>query len=130
MSESRVLVVEDNQIIREVMLQYLNRLGLNCYSVTTGEESVELAEYFDLVLMDIELPGISGLEAAKQIRLREKRKGLQAVPVVATTSHDNRSECLAAGMNDHCCKPIFQEDLSRLLRQWLFEQPQKLRLLG
>jgi CheY-like chemotaxis protein len=127
---SRVLVVEDNPVVRQMMLNHLNGFSLNCYAVTTGEEAIALAEYFDLILMDCQLPGISGVEATKQIRLKEARKQLQPVPIVATTSLTNRTEFLKAGMNDHYCKPISQANISRILDDWIFCQPQRLRELG
>ena len=126
----RVLVVEDDPVIRTAMLSYLNALGLNCYAVTTGEESVDLAEYFDLVLMDVELPGISGVEATQMIRRREQKRGLDEVPIIATTSNDNREECIAAGMNDHHMKPIKLQNLGAILKEWMSESQPKLRLLS
>jgi CheY-like chemotaxis protein len=103
---------------------------LNCYAVSTGEEGVALSEYFDLILMDIQLPGISGLEASTRIRLNEAESQLQAVPIVAITSFPNRAECLLAGMNDHFEKPISKTEIAQILEHWVFGQPHKLRELG
>ena len=130
MNKSRVLVVDANPVTRELMVQYLDNLEVNYYAVISGEESIDLSEFFDLVLIDSDLPGISGFETATQIRQSEKEKGVRAVPLIATTIHDNRRECIAAGMNDHFLKPVAQGDLQKLLARWLLEQPQKLRLLG
>jgi two-component system sensor histidine kinase/response regulator len=124
---SRVLLVEDDPLIRSVMLHNLAKTNSGCYAVASGEEAVELAEFFDLILMDVELPGISGLEAAKRIRQCEITNGWGTVPVVATTIWDNRAECLAAGMNDHYLKPLLRDDLARLLREWTFERPYSAR---
>ena len=127
---SRVLVVEDSPVVRRVMLNHINAYPLNCYAVTTGEEAVDLAEYFDLILLDVQLPGISGLEAAMQIRLKEAKKQLQPVAIVATTTLSNRAECLMAGMNDYISKPVLPGDISRILNDWVFRRPQQLRELG
>ena len=127
---NRVLVVEDNEIVREAMLHHINSLGVNCYAVTTGEEAIELAEYVDLIFMDIDLPGINGVEAARRIRKREEEKLLEPVTIVATTCGDNKTDCLTAGMNDYQPKPIYRNDVKRLIERWLFSQPQKVRLLG
>lgn len=127
---SRILVVEDSPVIREIMQWQLNSLGINCYAVITGEEAVEIAEFFDLVLMDVQLPGVSGIEATRQIRRRERQKGLEPVPIIAITSLDNRTECLSAGMNDHYNKPVSRDLLERLLNRSVLSRPPKMRLLG
>jgi len=127
---SRVLVVEDNEMIRKAMLKILGKYKLNIYSIESGEEAIELAQFFDLILMDVKLPGISGVEATRRIRQREKQKGLSRVPIVATTGGGNRGECLAAGMDDFMQKPINPEDIEMLLERWIFSQPQTKRLLG
>jgi CheY-like chemotaxis protein len=127
---SRVLIVEDDPLIREVMQRQLNSLGVNCYAVTNGEEAVELAEFFDLVLMDVQLPGISGLEATRKIRSFERERNLPSTVIVATTSSGDRSSCIAAGMDDYCQKPVMRADLKRILREWLAAQPERQRLLG
>jgi CheY-like chemotaxis protein len=127
---NRVLVVEDNMVIREIMLRQLNSFGVNCYAVECGEEAVELAEFFDLILMDVQLPGISGIEATKRIRSIEREKHLDATAIVATTSCNNRNACLAAGMDDYYSKPVKRADMEGLLNRWIFNRPQKFRLLG
>ncbi len=127
---SRILIVEDNPMMREALLRQVSRLDVHRYAVKTGEESVELAEYFDLIMMDVNLPGISGVEATRQIRQREKERGLEPVVIVATTTDDNRFECLSAGMNDFYKKPLSQHDLSELVAKWIAGRPQKLRFLG
>ncbi|MCC6979828.1 MAG: response regulator [Candidatus Melainabacteria bacterium] len=126
----RVLVVEDNVIMREVMLTHLNNLKVNCYAVTTGEEAIDLAEYFDLILMDIDLPGINGVEAARQIREREEQNCLEPAVIVATTSGDNESECLAAGINEFQQKPLYRVDVKTIVERWLLSRPRKKRSLG
>lgn len=127
---NRVLVVEDNAVIRQIVLRHLHAMNVNCYGVISGEEAVDLAEFFDLVLMDVQLPGITGIEACAEIRRIEKQKNLQAVPIVAITATDCRRECLAAGMDDYFQKPVSRKELSNILDDWLFCRPQKQRLLS
>lgn len=127
---NRVLVVEDNAVIRQVTLRHLHKLGINCYGVISGEEAVDLAEFFDLVLMDVQLPGISGIEACSEIRKVERQKNLQAVPIIAITTNDCRKECLAAGMDDYFNKPVNRDELASILDEWLYCRPQKHRLLS
>lgn len=122
---NRVLIVEDNKIKREVMQRYFNGLKVNCYAVKTGKEAVDLAEYFDLIFMNIDLPGIDGKEATRRIRAIEREKCLNPAVIVATTSGDNDLECLAAGMNEVCRKPLYRPDFERLIRRWIITQPQK-----
>lgn len=127
---SRVLVVEDNPVIREIMLRQIRSFGVNCYSVVSAEEAVELAEFFDLILMDVQLPGISGIEATRRIRSKERAKHLQRTSIVATTASETRATCLAAGMDDFCSKPVKRADLERVISLWISNQPERMRLLG
>jgi len=118
----RVLVVEDSPVMREVTLAILNSMKVRCYSVMTGEEAVELADYFDLILMDIDLPGISGWEASRRIRRREKLKQAQPVPIVAITSNLEIEQAFLAGMNDYFRKPIARRELELILKKWLHNE--------
>jgi two-component system sensor histidine kinase BarA len=103
---------------------------VNCYAVTRAEEAVELAEFFDLILMDVELPGMSGIEATRVIRRKEQSRRWQPVPIIATTCTDRKAECLSAGMNAFCPKPVLRDDVEAILEQWLYGKPPRLRLLG
>lgn len=126
----RVLVVEDTPIIRDVLVTQLHKLGLNCYAVESGEEAVELAQYFDLIFMDLNLPSISGLEATRRIRKNERDGNLEPVAIVANTNGSNRTECLSAGMDDFCPKAVTRDAVEDIVARWLFARPTKLRLLG
>ncbi len=127
---NRILVVEDNKIVRDAMLSYINSFDVNCYAVTTGEEAVDLAEYFDLIFMNVDLPGISGVEAARRIRQREKDKRLDPVALVATTRGCIEHECFEAGMNDILRKPLTRNAVGTLIERWVLSKPRKLRLLN
>lgn len=107
----RVLVIEDNTSNIYLIDYILSRTGFEVLKAVTGEEGVELAlkEKPDLVLMDIQLPGIDGLEATRRIRRAE---GEEHVPIVALTSFamtGDRERALAAGCTGYIEKPINPE---------------------
>ena len=117
----RVLVVEDNAINRELAVELLEDLGLVVEVAVDGREGVEKVhrEPFDLVLMDIQMPVLDGLSAAREIR---SDKRFAALPIIAMTAHamsGDRDKSLAAGMNDHLTKPIDPEQLAVTLSHWL-----------
>ena len=117
-----VLVVEDSEINRTLALRQLEILGLSGVAVESGEQALELLaiEDVDLVLMDWNLPGISGVDATMSIR----SGGLVAddVPIIAMTANvlaGDREACLAAGMNDHLAKPVALDDMRQMMELWL-----------
>lgn len=116
----RVLVAEDNQIMREVLEQQLRRLGVAEVRVAEdGGEVVGLleAEPFDLVLMDLQMPTVDGLRATRLIRAREKAVGGHT-PIIAVTANamqGERERCLAAGMDGYLTKPVRQDELAEAL---------------
>jgi signal transduction histidine kinase/CheY-like chemotaxis protein len=118
----RVLVAEDdpgNQKVIEVMLR---RVGLTVELVGTGEDALVRATQseWDLVLMDMQMPVMDGLEATR--RLRERLGGERRLPIVALTANarpEDRDACIAAGMDDFLSKPIRQGELRACLERWL-----------
>ena len=115
----RILVAEDNQINRLVVLTQLRKLGHQAEAVVNGVEAVEraTAEDYDLVLMDCQMPLMDGYEATR--RIREARP--DRTPIIAVTANamsGDRDRCLAAGMDDFISKPIDMKLLSRLLAVW------------
>ena len=117
----RILLVEDNEINQQVAMELLTTIGLNVKIANNGQEGLEfaLAETFDLILMDIQMPIMDGLTATKLIRKEEK---LKDIPIVAMTAHamsGDKEKSLAAGMNDHVTKPIALEKLVETLNYWL-----------
>jgi PAS domain S-box-containing protein len=117
---SRILVVEDNVVNREVALGLLRKLGHAAVAVNNGAEALEEMNQgnYDLVLMDCEMPVMDGFEATRQLRLSAHR----GVPIIALTANamsDDRARCLRAGMNDHLAKPIDVNRLKDVLDKWL-----------
>ena len=121
----RLLLVEDDPLNREVALDQLERLGLAADVAENGAQAVDLARAtaYDLILMDMQMPVMDGLEATRCILALP---GRQRTPIVAMTANafaENRAACLAAGMVDHLSKPVDQAALRRSLARWLPAAP-------
>jgi len=126
----RVLLVEDNDINREIGVQLLQQFGLDVVEASHGQEAIEVYRAIlddpdgapiDLVLMDVQMPGMDGLTAAAALR-RIEHPAAASVPIVAMTAHgtrEDRERSLVAGMNDHLTKPVDPNDLARTVRRWL-----------
>lgn len=117
----RILVVEDHNVLRGLVLQQLKLLGYEAIGVSSGLEAIEklLREEFDLILMDVSMPQMDGIEASQQIRRIEHIAKQQRIPIVATTGISNRRACLEAGMDDFLEKPVLLENLRQTLDRWL-----------
>ena len=110
-SAANILVVDDNTIIHSLFESVCDRYNLNIQCVINGQEAVDvLAEKdFSLILMDLEMPIMGGLEATRIIRQREKEKRSKRTPIIAisgTTMSNPSFKCLSAGMDDFIAKPI------------------------
>jgi signal transduction histidine kinase/CheY-like chemotaxis protein len=115
----RVLVAEDNAVNQEVFTLLLRKAGCAVELAGTGAEAVAAVERtkFDLVLMDLQMPEMDGLRAARLIRAREKAQGTR-VPIVAVTANalsGERERCLAAGMDGYLAKPVRGPELLGLI---------------
>jgi signal transduction histidine kinase/ligand-binding sensor domain-containing protein/ActR/RegA family two-component response regulator len=112
----RILLAEDNSINQRVALLMLEMLGYSADVAGNGLEVLEALrrQRYDLVLMDVQMPEMDGLEAARRIR-EEWRDGPWIVATTANALRSHREECLAAGMDDYLTKPVGLDDLSRVL---------------
>jgi two-component system, sensor histidine kinase and response regulator len=111
-----ILVAEDSPINQQLAIGLLQRYGYSVTVVNNGQEALLALEKrrFDAILMDIDMPELDGLSAAR--RIRESERGLEnRVPIVAVTSNDNADECLSAGMDAHLAKPLKSGPLRRTL---------------
>jgi PAS domain S-box-containing protein len=120
--KARILVAEDNMTNQKVILGVLEKLGLAADIAENGLEALEALELqrYDLVLMDVQMPVMDGLEATRRIRRRKNSR--QTVPIIAMTAHaldKDREQCLTAGMNDYMTKPFSREALVDMLEKWL-----------
>jgi signal transduction histidine kinase/CheY-like chemotaxis protein len=124
-ARARVLLVEDNPLNREVSAQLLEAVGLRPDLATDGLVAVEMARqsHYDLILMDVQMPQMDGLEATRQIRQMAGHANTPIVAMTANAFQDDRDNCRAAGMDDFISKPVDPADLDRALRRWLSTTP-------
>jgi two-component system, sensor histidine kinase len=117
----RVLIVEDDRVNQHVIRLMLETLGLQSTVVDNGEDAVALASrrLWDLVLMDCQMPGMDGYEATQRIRARLNGQRLPIIALTANAMAEDRTACLAAGMDDFLPKPVRRESLRACLEQWL-----------
>lgn len=121
-----VLIAEDNDVNQMVFSFIMEELGLTFEMVGNGEEAV--AKYQELqpplIIMDVSMPKLNGLEATKQIRELE-RAGGSPVVIIAATAHALKGDsdrCIQAGMDDYIAKPISPDKLKDILERWRNEQ--------
>ena len=120
-AKMRILVVEDNKINQMVILRMLKNLGHATDVADDGDTAVLQVQSaaYDLVLMDVQMPGIDGMEATRRIRTLPGASS--RVPIVALTASattEDRNACLASGMSDYISKPLHPDALQRLLERW------------
>jgi len=114
----RVLVVEDNQISQKLVTALLERRGHVATVADNGREAVRIVDTqpFDLILMDVQMPEMDGLEATRVIRRREEKTGMH-IPIVALTAGSDRQSCRAAGMDEFIPKPIRAVELAAAIER-------------
>lgn len=118
-----VLIAEDNPVNRKVLLSTLRSLGCSVDAVSDGRSAVLAVrkKVYDLILMDVQMPEMDGIEATRQIRAAEEATG-RHTPIIAVTAHamaGDREACLAAGMDTYLPKPFDAEDLAAVMSEAL-----------
>jgi len=119
---ARVLVAEDNAVNRKLVLGLLEKEGFSVQVVKSGREALQALEgpgAYNLVLMDVRMPGMSGLEATAAIREKESKTG-RHIPIIALTANamrEDRERCLEAGMDDYISKPIRIRELRAAMKR-------------
>jgi PAS domain S-box-containing protein len=120
LADKKILLVEDNEMNRVVAETILNQYGATISEAVNGMEALEAIRNhrYDIVLMDIQMPVMDGLEATRHIR----NDLHSTIPIIALTANAVKGEmekCIQAGMNDYLSKPFEEEDLVRLIAKWL-----------
>ncbi len=120
--DKRVLLVDDNAINRKLGKRFLQQMKVQVTLATNGREAFEIAtnDDFDLVLMDLQMPELDGMQATRKIR--ESGGPRSEIPIVALTANaftDVRDDCKAAGMNDFLTKPLRVNELAETLDKWI-----------
>jgi CheY-like chemotaxis protein len=118
-----VLVAEDNDVNREILTAMLRGMGCKVIVAKDGVQAVEVSrtESYDLILMDVQMPEMDGIDACRAIRAREVNQKMVRKPIIALTANaltDDRENCLAAGMDDYMTKPFMRAQLLALIQRW------------
>jgi PAS domain S-box-containing protein len=126
----RILVVEDNRVNSKLTSTYLRKMGHFSVEAANGQEALDLLgrNTFDVVLMDLKMPEMDGLEATKAIKAGRAGEHNRDIPVVALTAHalnEIRETCLKAGMSDFLTKPVNYDDIADLLSRFRSRRPNK-----
>lgn len=119
-----MLVAEDDLVLQVVYRRQLEKLGYRVRIVSNGQEALEACRdsMFSLVILDLEMPVMDGIEATRKIRELEECSGKQRMPIVAITAQPHRKgDCMQAGMDDYFVKPCGINDLLRVLKRWAGE---------
>jgi PAS domain S-box-containing protein len=123
---ARILLVEDEPINREVALTVLEDIGLQVDIAEDGRQAVDLAtvNYYHLILMDMQMPVMNGLEATRAIRQLPQRQDVPILAMTANAFSEDRVACFDAGMNDFLIKPVLPDNLFEVLLKWLSKNGQ------
>ena len=115
----RILLPEDNAVNQKVALRMLERLGYRADAVANGLEVLQALDRmpYEVVLMDVQMPDMDGLEATKQIRALPQKRQPYIIAMTAHAMKGDRGECLRAGMNDYVSKPVRIEELHDALER-------------
>jgi PAS domain S-box-containing protein len=117
----RILLVEDNELNREVAVELLGEVGVRVDTANDGQMALQRLQEqtYDLVLMDMQMPVMDGLTATRLLRAQAQFAALPVIAMTANAMESDRQACLQAGMNDHIPKPIEPDQLFATLLQWL-----------
>nr|WP_305888859.1 response regulator [Parvularcula maris] len=122
----KLLIAEDNKVNQMVVTSMLSSMGFDIVLAENGKQAVEAfkEQQFALVIMDVSMPEMDGLEATQAIRAYERSTSFRRVPIIAATAHameEDKKRCREAGMDDYIAKPLRQDALVAKIRQWIAE---------
>lgn len=121
----KILLADDNPVNLDLTTRLLTKRGHEVVTVANGQEAVDcfLENVFDVILMDLEMPVMSGIEAARQIRAKERATAIDTppyTPIIAMTAHDEEAErtsCLVVGMDGFITKPIDIKSIHQTIQE-------------
>ncbi len=125
MKDKKILIVEDSPFMQSVIKKIMKNLHVESQMVSSGPEAIDIAteQKFDLILLDCQLPIISGYEVARELRDRERKEIIKHTNIIvactANSMEGDREKCLDAGMDDHIIKPVSEQTISQVLNKWL-----------
>ena len=121
---TRVLLAEDNRVNQQLIMEYLRRVDAKVCVVSNGREAVErVAEQpFDVILMDLQMPVLDGLDATRQIRKMVDKHDVPIIALTASAMPGDKDRCLGVGMNGYVTKPVSKLELYNNLLQWVKPQ--------
>jgi CheY-like chemotaxis protein len=116
-----ILVAEDNTINQKMILKVLEKLGYNAVVANNGREAIQMldGQFYDLILMDVQMPEMDGLECTRYIRDNYERQPV-IIAMTANAMVEDKEECLKAGMNNYIAKPVKIDLLVEMLQQTEF----------
>jgi CheY-like chemotaxis protein len=120
----RVLVAEDNVTLRWLFVQQLEKLGLQSDCAENGAEAIDRFKKnpnYALILMDVMMPEVDGLDATREIRRIEAKN--RHVPIVSITAAPEKQKCFEAGMDDYYQKPVLPEHFEEIVSKWIKPMP-------
>ncbi|WCL48822.1 response regulator [Leptospira sp. GIMC2001] len=123
MPKLKILIVEDNVVNQKVARSILRKIGYDADLSSNGQDAIDKLknEYYNLILMDIQMPVLDGIEATKRIRLYENSNQISPSVIIAMTAQameGDKNLCLQVGMNDYISKPIEKSDIEKMILRW------------
>jgi CheY-like chemotaxis protein len=115
----KILVAEDNAVNQKIAIKILGKLGYTVQIANNGKEAIQILanEHHDIVLMDVQMSEMDGLEATKNIRTQMKVQPV-IIALTANVLQGDRDACIQAGMNDYISKPIELGELTSKMKKW------------
>jgi CheY-like chemotaxis protein len=128
-SVKKILLVEDNNEVRELLALFMKRLGYKVFEATTGVEAIDLAStvHPDLIMMDLRLPEMNGTEATASLKANPSTRDIPLLVITASGATTDRRRALDAGAAEILLKPIDVTTLSNVLRRYLSAKTTKRR---
>jgi CheY-like chemotaxis protein len=121
MYRAKILIVDDSEVGRNLLVGQLSRIGIAAEAVSSGSSALERLRHhdFDLVLMDIYMPDMDGIETTGLLRELQHKREIKKFPIVALTGGADKQSCITGGLDDYMTKPILVDELYKVVQRWL-----------